>query len=105
MRTIDGDVQVDVIYRRINEEFLDPESFRQDSVLGTRGLMRAWRAGNVAIANAPGAGVADDKAIYAYVPDMIRYYLGQQPIIKNVPTFLCRNPKDQITSLRISKSS
>ena len=65
MHTIDGDVQVDVIYRRINEEFLDPESFRQDSVLGTPGLMRAWRAGTIAIANAPGAGVADDKAIYA----------------------------------------
>ena len=95
MHTIDGDVQVDVIYRRINEEFLDPESFRQDSVLGTPGLMRAWRAGTIAIANAPGAGVADDKAIYAYVPDMIRYYLGQQPIVKNVPTFLCRNTKDR----------
>ena len=95
MHTIDGDVQVDVIYRRINEEFLDPESFRQDSVLGTAGLMRAWRAGTIAIANAPGAGVADDKAIYAYVPDMIRYYLGQQPIVKNVPTFLCRNTKDR----------
>jgi uncharacterized circularly permuted ATP-grasp superfamily protein len=94
MHTIDGEVQVDVIYRRINEEFLDPESFRRDSVLGTPGLMRAWHAGNVAIANAPGAGVADDKAIYAYVPEMIRYYLGQKPIIKNVPTLLCRNAKD-----------
>lgn len=95
MHTIDGDVQVDVIYRRINEEFLDPESFRQDSMLGTPGLIRAWQSGTVAIANAPGAGVADDKAIYAYVPEMIRYYLKQQPIVKNVPTFLCRNPRDR----------
>ena len=94
MQTIDGEVQVDVIYRRINEEFLDPETFREDSALGAPGLMRAWREGNVAIANAPGAGVADDKAIYAYVPDMIRYYLKQKPIVKNVPTFLCRDPKD-----------
>ena len=95
MHTIDGDVQVDVIYRRINEEFLDPESFRQDSMLGTPGLIRAWQSGTVAIANAPGAGVADDKAIYAYVPEMIRYYLKQQPLVKNVPTFLCRNPRDR----------
>ena len=95
MHTIDGDVQVDVIYRRINEEFLDPESFRQDSMLGTPGLIRAWQSGTVAIANAPGAGVADDKAIYAYVPEMIRYYLKQQPIVKNVQTFLCRNPRDR----------
>ena len=95
MHTIDGDVQVDVIYRRINEEFLDPESFRQDSMLGTPGLIRAWQSGTVAIANAPGAGVADDKAIYAYVPEMIRYYLKKQPIVKNVPTFLCRNPRDR----------
>ena len=95
MHTIDGDVQVDVIYRRVNEEFLDPECFREDSILGTPGLMRAWRAGTVAIANAPGAGVADDKAIYAYVPDMIRYYLGETALVKNVPTYLCRNPKDR----------
>jgi len=95
MRTIDGDVQVDVIYRRINEEFLDPEIFRKDSALGTPGLMRAWQEGTVAIANAPGAGVADDKAIYAYVPDMIRYYLRQKPILKNITTYLCRNPKDR----------
>ena len=94
MLTIDGEVQVDVIFRRINEEFLDPETFREDSALGAPGLMRAWREGNVAIANAPGAGVADDKAIYAYVPDMIRYYLKQKPTVKNVPTFLCRDPKD-----------
>ncbi|RPG22992.1 MAG: circularly permuted type 2 ATP-grasp protein, partial [Gammaproteobacteria bacterium TMED92] len=95
MHTIDGDVQVDVIYRRINEEFLDPESFRQDSMLGTPGLIRAWQSGTVAIGNAPGGGVADDKAIYAYVPEMIRYYLKQQPLVKNVPTFLCRNPRDR----------
>lgn len=95
MHTIDGDVQVDVIYRRVNEEFLDPECFREDSMLGTPGLMRAWRAGTVAIANAPGAGVADDKAIYAYVPDMIRYYLGRNALVQNVPTYLCRNAKER----------
>lgn len=89
MRTVDGPVRVDVIYRRIDEDFLDPEAFRDDSVLGTAGLMRAWHAGNVAIANAPGAGVADDKVIYAYVPDMIRYYLKEKPLIRSVPTYLC----------------
>ena len=78
-----------------NEEFLDPECFREDSMLGTPGLMRAWRAGTVAIANAPGAGVADDKAIYAYVPDMIRYYLGRNALVQNVPTYLCRNAKER----------
>ncbi len=95
MNTVEGDVRVDVIYRRINEEFLDPEVFRDDSELGTPGLMRAWQTGNVAIANAPGAGVADDKAIYAYVPDMIRYYLGAEPLIQNIETYLCRNEKDR----------
>jgi uncharacterized circularly permuted ATP-grasp superfamily protein len=82
-------MRVDVIYRRVDDVFLDPEVFRADSALGVPGLMRAWRAGNVAIANAPGAGVADDKAVYAYVPDMIRYYLGEDPKIQNVPTLLC----------------
>ena len=91
VRTIDGPSRVDVIYRRIDDLFLDPEVFRPDSVLGVPGLMRAWRAGNVGIANAPGAGVADDKVVYAYVPDMIRYYLGEEPRIPNVPTLLCRD--------------
>ncbi|MDD5580670.1 MAG: circularly permuted type 2 ATP-grasp protein [Methylobacter sp.] len=91
MRTIEGLEQVDVIYRRIDDDFLDPEVFRKDSALGVPGLMRAWKAGNVALANAPGAGVADDKVVYAYVPEMIRYYLNQEPIIPNVPTYLCSN--------------
>jgi uncharacterized circularly permuted ATP-grasp superfamily protein len=89
MRTIDGWQRVDVIYRRIDDLFLDPEVFRADSTLGVRGLMRAWRAGNVALANAPGAGVADDKLVYTYVPAMIRYYLDQDAILPNVPSFLC----------------
>ena len=90
MRTIHGPERVDVIYRRVDDAFLDPEVFRSDSMLGVRGLMRAWRAGNVAIANAPGAGVADDKAVYAYVPELIRYYLNEAPQIENVPTYLCQ---------------
>lgn len=89
MRTIEGLEKVDVIYRRIDDDFLDPEVFRKDSTLGVRGLMRAWKAGNVALANAPGAGVADDKVVYAYVPEMIRYYLNEEPILPNVPTYLC----------------
>ena len=89
MRTIDGPQRVDVIYRRIDDMFLDPECFNPDSTLGVAGLMRAWRAGNVAIANAPGAGVADDKVVYAWVPDFIRYYLGEEPILANVPTYRC----------------
>jgi len=93
MRTIDGLERVDVIYRRINDTFLDPEVFEPESVLGVPGLMRAWRAGNVALANAPGAGVADDKVVYAYVPAIIRYYLDQNPILPNVPTWLCSEEK------------
>jgi uncharacterized circularly permuted ATP-grasp superfamily protein len=89
MRTIGGRERVDVIYRRIDDAFLDPEAFRPDSTLGVPGLMRAWRAGNVAIANAPGAGVADDKVVYAWVPDLIRYYLGEEPLLPNVPTYRC----------------
>jgi uncharacterized circularly permuted ATP-grasp superfamily protein len=89
MRTIGGLVRVDVIYRRVDDLFLDPEVFRPDSALGAPGLMRAWRAGKVAIANAPGAGVADDKVVYAYVPALISYYLDEEPIIPNVPTWLC----------------
>jgi uncharacterized circularly permuted ATP-grasp superfamily protein len=89
MRTIAGPQRVDVIYRRIDDQFLDPEVFRADSTLGVAGLMRAWRAGNVAIANAPGAGVADDKVVYTWVPDIIRYYEGAEPLIPNVPTWRC----------------
>jgi uncharacterized circularly permuted ATP-grasp superfamily protein len=89
MKTISGLRRVDVIYRRIDDDFLDPEVFRSDSVLGVPGLMRAWRSGNVGIANAPGAGVADDKVVYAFVPRIIRYYLDEDPIIPNVPSWLC----------------
>ena len=95
MRTVDGPVKVDVVYRRIDEDFIDPEVFRQDSMLGVPGIMRAWKAGNVAIANAPGSGVADDKVIYAYVPDMISYYLKQEPLIDSVKTYLCMIEKDR----------
>ncbi|MBD1388694.1 circularly permuted type 2 ATP-grasp protein [Neiella sp. HB171785] len=93
MKTIAGLERVDVVYRRIDDLFLDPEVFNADSVLGVPGLMRAWRAGNVALANAPGAGVADDKVVYAYVPEVIKYYLDQEPIIPNVETYLCYEPK------------
>jgi uncharacterized circularly permuted ATP-grasp superfamily protein len=92
MRTIDGWQQVHVIYRRIDDLFLDPEVFRPDSSLGVPGIMRAWRAGNVALANAPGAGVADDKLVYTFVPAMIRYYLDQDAILPNVPSYLCCEP-------------
>jgi uncharacterized circularly permuted ATP-grasp superfamily protein len=89
MLTVAGPQRVDVIYRRIDDDFLDPEAFREDSALGVKGLMRAWKAGNVAIANAPGAGVADDKVVYAFVPEIIGYYLGEKPLIPNVPTYRC----------------
>ncbi len=89
VRTVGGPVRVDVLYRRVDDLWLDPEVFLPDSMIGVPGLMRAWRAGNVAIANAPGAGVADDKVIYRYVPDLIRYYLSEDPKIANVPTYLC----------------
>jgi uncharacterized circularly permuted ATP-grasp superfamily protein len=89
MHTIEGPERVHVIYRRIDDLFLDPDVFRPDSTLGVRGLMRAWQAGNVGIANAPGAGVADDKCVYAWVPDIIRYYLDEEPLIANVPTYRC----------------
>jgi len=94
MRTIAGPARVDVVYRRIDDDFLDPEVFRPDSTLGVAGLMRAWRAGNVAIANAPGAGVADDKVIYAFMPELIRYYLGEPPKLANVPTWRCMYPDE-----------
>jgi uncharacterized circularly permuted ATP-grasp superfamily protein len=89
MKTITGLQRVDVIYRRIDDAFLDPEVFNPDSVLGTPGLMRAWRKGNVGIANAPGAGVADDKVVYTFVPQIIQYYLDEEPILANVPSYLC----------------
>jgi uncharacterized circularly permuted ATP-grasp superfamily protein len=95
MRTTKGLRKVDVIYRRIDDDFLDPKAFRADSLLGVRGLVDVYRAGNVALANAPGNGVADDKVVYAYVPDMIRYYEGEDPILPNVPTFLCWRDQDR----------
>lgn len=95
MRTIDGLERVHVIYRRIDDLFIDPEVFNPDSMIGVPGLMRAWKAGNVGIANAPGAGVADDKVVYAWVPDLIRYYLDEEPLIPNVPTYRCMYPDER----------
>lgn len=95
MRTTDGLQRVDVIYRRIDDTFLDPEAFRPDSVLGVPGIMRAYRAGHVALANAPGTGIADDKVIYAYVPKMIRFYLNEEQILANVPTYVCYDDDDR----------
>ncbi len=95
MRTTKGLERVDIIYRRIDDDFLDPEAFRADSLLGVKGLLEAYREGRVALANAPGNGVADDKVIYAYVPDMIRYYEGEDPILPNVPTYLCWRDEDR----------
>ena len=94
MRTTDGPKRVDVIYRRLDADFLDPLAFRPDSMLGVPGLLAAYRLGNVVICNAVGTGVADDKSIYPYVPDMVRFYLGEEPILKNVPTWQCRRPED-----------
>ncbi|MEO7159998.1 MAG: circularly permuted type 2 ATP-grasp protein [Polaromonas sp.] len=94
MRTTRGPRRVDVIYRRVDDDFLDPLAFRPNSTLGCAGLLNVYRSGNVAICNAIGTGVADDKSIYPYVPKMIEFYLGEKPILKNVPTFMCRNPDD-----------
>ncbi len=94
MRTTQGPKRVDVIYRRVDDDFLDPEAFRADSMLGVPGLLRAYKAGRVTLANAIGTGVADDKSIYPYVPEMIRFYLGEEPILNNVPTYMCRKPED-----------
>jgi uncharacterized circularly permuted ATP-grasp superfamily protein len=94
MRTTRGPRQVDVIYRRLDDDFLDPKVFRADSTLGCAGLLEAYRAGNVTICNAVGTGVADDKSIYPYVPKMIEFYLGEKPILNNVPTYMCRNKDD-----------
>ncbi len=95
MRTVYGPQRVDVIYRRVDDLFIDPEVFRPDSVLGVPGLIRSWRAGKVALTNAPGAGVADDKVVFAYVPKMIRYYLDEEPILPNVPSYLCHEATDR----------
>src|SRR6516162_3911928 len=94
MRTTKGFERVDVIYRRIDDDFLDPQCFRSDSMLGVPGLMRAYQKGNVALANAPGGGVADDKVVYAYVPKIVKYYLGEDIILPNVPTYICAESDD-----------
>lgn len=94
MKTTKGLRKVDVIYRRIDDTFMDPSSFREDSLLGVKGIFEAYKKGNVALANAPGTGVADDKVIYSYVPKIIKYYLGEDPIIPNVPTYLCSEESD-----------
>ncbi len=94
MRTTKGFERVDVIYRRIDDDFLDPQCFRPDSMLGVPGLMEVYKNGNVALANAPGGGVADDKVVYAYVPRIVKYYLGEEIILPNVPTYVCSEPDD-----------
>jgi uncharacterized circularly permuted ATP-grasp superfamily protein len=94
MRTTSGPQRVDVIYRRIDDAFLDPLAFRQESLLGVPGLLSVYRAGNVALCNAIGTGVADDKSTYPYVPEMIRFYFGEEPILQNVPTWQCKKPAD-----------
>ena len=94
MRTTRGPKRVDVIYRRVDDDFLDPLAFRPNSTLGCAGLLNVYRSGNVALCNAIGTGVADDKSIYPYVPKMIEFYLGEKPILKNVPTYMCRNEED-----------
>ncbi len=99
MRTTQGPQRVDVMYRRIDDDFLDPLAFRADSMLGVPGLLTAYRAGHVTIANAIGTGIADDKSIYPYVPDMIRFYLGEEPIIANVPTLILRREADRREAL------
>jgi uncharacterized circularly permuted ATP-grasp superfamily protein len=95
MRTTQGPQRVDVIYRRLDDDFLDPLTFRPDSVLGLPGLMSAYQAGNVTLANAVGTGIADDKAVYSFMPEVVKFYLGEEPILKNVPTWRCREP-DQL---------
>ena len=95
MRTTHGFERVDVLYRRIDDDFLDPKCFRSDSELGIPGLMDVYRAGRIALANAPGTGIGDDKVLYAYVPKMIKYYMNEEPIIPNVPTYVCYDEKDR----------
>jgi uncharacterized circularly permuted ATP-grasp superfamily protein len=99
MRTTQGPKRVDVIYRRIDDDFLDPLAFREDSTLGCEGLLGAYRAGNVTLANAIGTGVADDKSMYPYVPEMIRFYLGEDAILENVPTYHATDPDDLVPFL------
>ncbi len=94
MRTTQGPRRVDVVYRRVDDDFLDPTAFRPDSTLGCAGLLGAYRKGNISLCNAIGTGVADDKSIYPYVPQMVEFYLGEKPILENVPTFMCRKPDD-----------
>jgi uncharacterized circularly permuted ATP-grasp superfamily protein len=94
-RTTHGLQRVDVIYRRVDDNYIDSLAFRSDSMLGVAGLLNAYRAGNITLANAIGTGVADDKAVYAYVPEMIRYYLGEEPVLQNVPTYLAINDRDR----------
>ncbi|HXZ68875.1 MAG TPA: circularly permuted type 2 ATP-grasp protein [Alphaproteobacteria bacterium] len=94
MRTTEGLKRVDVLYRRVDDDFLDPKMFRKESVLGVPGLVSAYLAGNVTIANAMGAGIADDKSVYRFVPEMVRFYLGEEPLLKNVPTYDCSHPED-----------
>ncbi|MFA6264671.1 MAG: circularly permuted type 2 ATP-grasp protein [Pseudolabrys sp.] len=93
MRTTQGPQRVDVIYRRVDDDFIDPLAFRPDSILGVPGLMSAYSAGNVTLANAVGTGIADDKAIYSFMPDIVKFYLDEEPLLKNVPTWRCREPK------------
>ncbi|MGO1766921.1 MAG: circularly permuted type 2 ATP-grasp protein, partial [Advenella sp.] len=95
MRTTQGPQRVDVMYRRLDDDFLDPEVFRKDSSLGVAGLMRAYKAGNLTLCNAIGTGIADDKSVYPYVTEMIRFYLGEKPLLDNVPTYMCRNEQDK----------
>lgn len=95
MQTTHGLEQIDVIYRRIDDTFLDPLAFNPESLLGVPGLFEAYKAGNIGLANAPGTGVADDKAVYAYIPKIIKYYLDEEPVLSNVPTYLCREEKDR----------
>ncbi len=99
MRTTEGPRKVDVIYRRIDDDFIDPLAFRPDSMLGVPGLFDAYRAGNVTLVNAPGTGIADDKSVYPYVPDMVRFYLAEEPILSNVPTFRLRETEDRAYAL------
>ena len=95
MLTTKGLKRVDVLYRRIDDDFIDPEVFRPDSFLGVKGIIDVYKAGRIAMANAPGTGIADDKVIYAYVPEIIRYYTGEEPILPNVPTYICGEEKDR----------
>ena len=108
MRTTSGLRRVDVIYRRVDDDFIDPLAFRSDSILGVAGLFNAYRAGNVTLANALGTGVADDKAVYAYVPQLIKYFLGEDPILDNVETYLLTEPAERqhvLANSRINMSS